>query len=277
MNNYYNQLNNPLNRHTCRICLDDDLADNMIYPCKCKGTAKYVHKHCLNEWRTTTTNRENFYRCEMCHYRYSNNNNNEPIIENSCTKFIRFISNEFLIFYIFYSLLIFGFGQFLLAIDSKKVVFETITNTNSTESDFVKPFYYLFSGFDIFLLQIILIGYWFYKAINKKLYCKLYNNSKKLILNSIFIMIVSGFLFGWLIAILILELISLRLFQIHFISIDSLHKLNTTFIENYIEENNMENNIVNIEPDNLNPSDNLTNINSKTDENETIEEKNNEV
>lgn len=49
-------------------------------------------------------------------------------------------------------------------------------------------------------------------------------------------MFVSGFLFSWLISILFLELISLRLFQIHFISIDALHKLNTSQIENYIED-----------------------------------------
>ena len=210
----YNELNTPLNNFTCRICLEDDQPENMIYPCKCKGTAKYVHKHCLNEWRTTADNRENFHRCEMCHYEYKISSS--PLIESNFSKFFRSISSSFIGFYILYSLLIFGLGKFYYNVDTEKEIFETLSHTNSTTSDFVQPFYYLFSGLNIFLFQIILICFWFYKAKNKNLYCKLYKKNRHLILNSLFIMFVSGFLFSWLISILFLELISLRLFQIHF-------------------------------------------------------------
>lgn len=40
----------------CRICLEEETkdSDNMDYifvsPCKCKGTSKYVHVHCLRAW-----------------------------------------------------------------------------------------------------------------------------------------------------------------------------------------------------------------------------------
>ncbi len=243
--NSYDELNDPLNSHSCRICLEEDSPDNMIYPCKCKGTAKYVHKNCLNEWRTTATNRENFYRCEMCHYNYKINVT--PMSENKCSKFLRFISNQLLVFYLLYSFFIFIFGKLFYILDSKKELFEYVTHTNSTRSDFVQPFYYLFSGFDIFILQLLLISYWFFKAKNMHLYCKLYKKSKNLILNTVFVIVVSGLLFGWLISLLFLELLSLRLFQIHFISIDALHKLNTSFIENYIEEYDIDENSYNCE------------------------------
>ena len=99
-------------------------------------------------------------------------------------------------------------------IDDKKEIYSSVTFSNATETiDEVKPFYYLFTGFNIFVLQIILIGYRFLKAKNKKLYCDLYNNSKTLICNSSVIMIISGFLFGWLFSLLFLELISLRIFS----------------------------------------------------------------
>ncbi|XP_061973282.1 uncharacterized protein LOC133695353 isoform X3 [Populus nigra] len=34
----------------CRICLETDGRD-FIAPCKCKGTTKYVHRECLDQWR----------------------------------------------------------------------------------------------------------------------------------------------------------------------------------------------------------------------------------
>ncbi|XP_039118500.1 E3 ubiquitin-protein ligase MARCHF2 [Dioscorea cayenensis subsp. rotundata] len=36
----------------CRICLDTE-GDDLIAPCHCKGTQKYVHRSCLDNWRST--------------------------------------------------------------------------------------------------------------------------------------------------------------------------------------------------------------------------------
>lgn len=36
----------------CRICLDNE-GDDLIAPCHCKGTQKYVHRSCLDNWRST--------------------------------------------------------------------------------------------------------------------------------------------------------------------------------------------------------------------------------
>ena len=33
----------------CRICLENDILDNLIIPCECKGTQKYTHRKCLEE------------------------------------------------------------------------------------------------------------------------------------------------------------------------------------------------------------------------------------
>ena len=35
----------------CRICLEEDTVENLISPCECKGTHRYVHGDCLSEWR----------------------------------------------------------------------------------------------------------------------------------------------------------------------------------------------------------------------------------
>jgi len=34
----------------CRYCLSDDKNRNLINPCLCEGTMKYVHQECLEEW-----------------------------------------------------------------------------------------------------------------------------------------------------------------------------------------------------------------------------------
>lgn len=35
----------------CRICLDYAGDEELIAPCRCKGTQKYVHRSCLDNWR----------------------------------------------------------------------------------------------------------------------------------------------------------------------------------------------------------------------------------
>jgi hypothetical protein len=40
-------------QRVCRICLgeeEDDEDGELIYPCKCAGTMRYIHIHCLREW-----------------------------------------------------------------------------------------------------------------------------------------------------------------------------------------------------------------------------------
>jgi len=48
----------------CRICLEEDIINNLIYPCKCIGNIKYIHKECLNKWCNTSNKKE----CEICKY-----------------------------------------------------------------------------------------------------------------------------------------------------------------------------------------------------------------
>lgn len=53
----------------CRICLQDDHPETMIAPCRCKGTSKWVHRECLDEWRTNEPDRA-FSQCTECHFKY---------------------------------------------------------------------------------------------------------------------------------------------------------------------------------------------------------------
>jgi hypothetical protein len=83
---------------TCRICLDtvlptyhppsenlpgifqstpsvtyesEDLG-RLLRPCKCKGTAQYVHEKCLQQWRHADPGyaKRNYFQCPTCGFRY---------------------------------------------------------------------------------------------------------------------------------------------------------------------------------------------------------------
>ncbi|KAG5239436.1 hypothetical protein OIU78_006019 [Salix suchowensis] len=54
---------NP-HRPQCRICLDIG-GEDLIAPCDCKGTQKYVHRSCLDNWRSTMKGFA-FSRCTVC-------------------------------------------------------------------------------------------------------------------------------------------------------------------------------------------------------------------
>lgn len=55
----------------CRICFELETPDDpFIYPCKCKGTSKYVHASCLNSWRTLNRDNEAFKICMECRTEY---------------------------------------------------------------------------------------------------------------------------------------------------------------------------------------------------------------
>ena len=54
----------------CRICLDEDGTRELISPCECKGTMKYVHRTCLNKWRINSPNSSSLYSCDQCKFEY---------------------------------------------------------------------------------------------------------------------------------------------------------------------------------------------------------------
>lgn len=52
----------------CRICRDDGEREDLIAPCKCTGSVRWVHASCLNRWRIEclTRNQTNVDHCEIC-------------------------------------------------------------------------------------------------------------------------------------------------------------------------------------------------------------------
>lgn len=55
----------------CRICRCREPFDDLFAPCACNGSSKYVHHHCLEQWREMTTNPEHRRVCAECKTPYT--------------------------------------------------------------------------------------------------------------------------------------------------------------------------------------------------------------
>ncbi|CAM4974107.1 unnamed protein product [Rotaria socialis] len=60
--------NNQLKQ--CRICWDDDKPSDIISPCLCSGGSAYVHRKCLNDWRSENIGGESFKFCDVCKFEF---------------------------------------------------------------------------------------------------------------------------------------------------------------------------------------------------------------
>lgn len=49
---------------------DDPSLGQLISPCNCTGSARYIHEGCLDAWRRNAAQRKHFWECNICHYRY---------------------------------------------------------------------------------------------------------------------------------------------------------------------------------------------------------------
>ena len=81
----------------CRICLEEeDSTDRMIAPCLCKGSMKWVHRSCLDEWRRNEQDRA-FAQCTECHFHYhfiEKEEQPDSFWNQPRTKFCLFISRD---------------------------------------------------------------------------------------------------------------------------------------------------------------------------------------
>lgn len=58
-------------QYQCRICLEDHFNPvPFIAPCLCNGSSKYVHRKCLDEWRSQNPDGANFLQCNTCKFEY---------------------------------------------------------------------------------------------------------------------------------------------------------------------------------------------------------------
>lgn len=173
------QINWKYQKETCRICLDEDQSKNLLAPCRCSGSSKYVHVDCLNEWRATSNNPEAFNRCFTCNYTYQTRVTQQEL--GYCGKFNFGLPRYYCGIYIINFIIIFALGIFLQMIDPNQDIpkffnkylnpFEIVgDHNNQSTADFfdyyaVGSYIYMLIIFFVFIVALIRIK-------NRKLYLK---------------------------------------------------------------------------------------------------------
>ena len=50
----------------CRLCFGGEDDGKLVQPCACRGSAKFIHRRCLEKWRRTSPREDAAYRCGQC-------------------------------------------------------------------------------------------------------------------------------------------------------------------------------------------------------------------
>jgi hypothetical protein len=148
----------------CKICLEPDTCENMVTPCKCNGTSKYVHKNCLDHWRNSTDgNRDKCPDCDS-NYIYTVVGNHESFIINvEHTKFTTIA---------FYA----SFTLFLSTIGTSFYITPAVMYNNNTISDNLFTIIINYTAEATFCHCILFNLYLIYIILNIKRKCEYFKH-----------------------------------------------------------------------------------------------------
>lgn len=145
----------------CRFCLDNDFQEDLFVPCNCSGTARYVHRRCLQEWRSQDIYSLNYTRCQECLFEYEITYNISNML--SCwIRICKFLSKHY--FFIF-SLILgeFYLIYFLLNRFDKNNFLFFILNNNYIKKNQLKLISFVITIIPLFIFILIHDIYIFFK------------------------------------------------------------------------------------------------------------------
>ena len=103
----------------CRICLGDDAPEQMIAPCTCRGSSKFVHRFCLDEWRAQERVNLAFTHCSVCHfaYEFEADSTSESELRKRKVQFGLLVTRDVFLFFVCVQAVIAGLGFVIHWID----------------------------------------------------------------------------------------------------------------------------------------------------------------
>jgi hypothetical protein len=99
-------------KRECRICFESDndrASSDLIAPCRCNGTSKWVHRTCLDKWRSTNPEDIAFSQCLECRTEYVMTTKTSSDHLRRCL-FCMFVSRDVLLATVIVQLIIALFG-----------------------------------------------------------------------------------------------------------------------------------------------------------------------
>ena len=121
----------------CRVCLDEEDQKDLISPCNCAGTTKYIHRDCLENWRATNINEDNYKRCEICHFKYEIEKQELPRSSKICKGILWSLSQLPGLLYISIQLLILSFTYLYYCIDPNLELFIAFDIPDYSEEHYI--------------------------------------------------------------------------------------------------------------------------------------------
>jgi hypothetical protein len=92
--------NQPIIIEQCRFCFEETEQEDLFVPCMCSGTARFVHRHCLQEWRSQDINSINYTRCQECLFDYEMRNQ-ITFFQRKWIKICKTLSTHYFFMFIF--------------------------------------------------------------------------------------------------------------------------------------------------------------------------------
>ncbi|GJP54184.1 hypothetical protein CLOM_g13281 [Closterium sp. NIES-68] len=99
----------------CRICLETDGRD-LIAPCKCKGSARFVHRQCLDQWRSVKEGFA-FCHCSTCKTRFHLRVCPPPDVRCRHLKFRFFVARDIVLVTLLVQMLVVFFACLVYLVD----------------------------------------------------------------------------------------------------------------------------------------------------------------
>lgn len=129
----------------CRFCLEEGTRRDFIAPCSCRGSSRWVHRACLNQWRCTREDKA-FSQCTECKSYYdmvciSNDTFNEACLRR--TRFCGYLSRDLILLVLASHLVIALSSGFVFLID----VINSYSLFHSSKMQNEIAFYYLSGWF----------------------------------------------------------------------------------------------------------------------------------
>jgi hypothetical protein len=222
-------MENLIEEKECRVCFGTENQDDFINPCKCSGTSKWIHKECLAQWRSLTSNPTAYTHCMECQteYIFSAENEEVKLCEDTCLCLIKnifpfILLNEFCIFMLSCFVILADKGS-----ESIKALFD-----NDGEYSTYAP-YFMFGSLIYSGIALLLFSYHFYFIKNKKLYLKYYCElgHKKISLAIGFIIIF--YIFDIFLGMITLSFALSLFIRYHYLALDKINRTNNQIILPY--------------------------------------------
>ena len=167
----------------CRICFESDNPHDLISPCNCSGTSKYVHRECLNRWRVISNNPNSLTECNQCKFEYVMETNE---ISHNCLKQITSLLENHINICVFLNLLYFIF--ITISVSYTSITYFKYYNYHILYTAAI--LIYMFS-----IMLIIICSILCNKDIQLRLYLEYYRHIgyKKIVLALFFLILIFNF------------------------------------------------------------------------------------